>query len=311
MLIITISVIVGYSYFKLINNISEPNLEIPIIDDPPAIITPKLEDQSFAILLIGLDYRQETGSCNTDALIVSIINPSTNKISLLSIPRDSKVYLSDYGFVKINSVYAKGEHERIIQERSGQKSTINGSSLLMKTLSDFLEIPINYYVNVDFKGFETIIDQLGGLEIYVDRDMNYYSAADGTNINLKEGLQILDGDKSLDYARFRKSSDGNDSNDFERNQRQQELIKNFVDEITSIKGASKMISILDITGEHVKVNMTHEELTSLFWKYKGIDSNDIESIIMESYWESPYVIIEQDELKRIKLELKNAFQSET
>ncbi len=322
--VISVSAFTGYAYWKFTKNISEPNVndlennlnntengttnntnqqqEPIIIDDP------KLEDQSFAVLLIGLDQRPGAISNNTDAIIVSIVNPSTEKVSLLSIPRDTKVYIPNYGYDKINGVYAKGEHERILQEQNGQISTVSGATLLMDILSDLLDIPIEYYVKVDFQGFKTIIDQLGGLEVYVDRDMYYYSAADGTYINLNKGLQNLNGENALDFARFRKSLDGNDSNDFERNQRQQELIKVFVDELVSINGISKIFGILDIAGEHIKINIDSDEINALFWKYKGIKSSDIQTIKMESYWENPYVMIEQNELERIQLEVKKALE---
>lgn len=259
----------------------------------------KFEDKSYAVLLIGLDYRLETGTCNTDTLMISIINPITNKVSLLSIPRDTKVNVPGFGYNKINSVYAMGEHIRIQEERNNEEVTMTGPTLLIDTLSNYFDIPISYYVKVDFQGFKTIVDELGGIEVYVDRNMNYTSESDGTYINLRQGLQILDGENALDFARFRMSSDGNDSNDFERNNRQQEVIKAFVDEMISINGITKIFNVLDIASYHIKTNLNSEELTSLFMKYKAISTNDIETIHMESYWKNPYVIVDHSELTRI------------
>lgn len=315
--IISIFAFTGYAYWNFIGNISEGNIdgsESGLLnttdeqDDFDAISKIKFEEQSFALLLIGLDKRPDAVSNNTDALIVSIVNPSTNKVSLLSIPRDTKIYLPGYGYNKINAVYAIGEHERIVQERNGEIVTKSGTTLLMNTLSTYLDIPIKYYVTLDFQGFKAIIDKFGGLEIYVDRDMYYYSAADGTYINLNKGLQRLNGETALDFARFRKSLDGNDSNDFERNQRQQEIIKKLADELISINGISKIFGILDTAGEHIKINMDPEKITALFWKYKGIKSSDISTINMVSYWESPYVLIDQEELERIQLELNKTLE---
>lgn len=267
----------------------------------------KLKDEPFAMLLLGVDYRPETGSMNTDAIIVSVVHPKTNKVTLLSIPRDTLVYIPGYGQGKVNGVYSKGEREKQEQIDDGLTPTTSGEKLLMEVLSDYLDIPINYYAKVDFKGFELIIDELGGLEIDVERDMVYYSKADGTDINLQQGLQTLSGEEALDYARFRKSSDGNDSNDFERNERHQNLIKAFIDEAASFKGVTKVFEILDITGDHTETNLTSEDMKALLWKYKGINNEDIQSIHMESYWESPYVIVDEDELLRVQGELQDAY----
>lgn len=314
-IILLVFTITGFVYSK-INSFTDEIYEPPIVEQEPSVNKDngdnndneenseieeelKFEDKSYAVLLIGLDYRPETGTCNTDTLIISIINPVTNKVSLLSIPRDTRVNVPDHGYVKVNSVYAMGEHVRIQEERNNEQVTMTGPSLLMETLSNYFDIPISYYVKVDFQGFKTIVDELGGIEVYVDRNMYYSSESDGTYINLRRGLQILDGENALDFARFRMSSDGNDSNDFERNNRQQEVIKAFVDELVSLNGITKVFNILDIAASHIKTNINSEELTSLFMKYKGISTNDIETIHMESYWENPYVRVDQSELTRI------------
>ncbi|OEF99290.1 hypothetical protein BHF71_09205 [Vulcanibacillus modesticaldus] len=295
--ILIVSGFTGYAYWR-VNNIAEKiyepstnNLSISKEESNKQKNEQKLVDQSFAVVLVGQDYRPQTGSRNTDALIIGIFNPTTYKVSLLSIPRDFKVEVPGYGVGKINGVYAKG-----------------GPQLLMDTLSEYFGIPINYYVKIDFKGFEMVIDELGGIEVDVERDMYYYSEADNTNINLKKGLQILDGKQALDYARFRKSSNGKDSNDFERNERHQKIIKAFVDKLASIGGVTSIFDILEIVGDHIKTNLTPKDMKEIFWKYKRISKDDINSINMQSYWKNPYVIIEPSELERVQKELKKAFE---
>lgn len=302
--------ITGYASFKineLINKTSETsNTESKneFNENNPSVSAKEFAKEPMAILLLGEDYREETGSKNTDAIIVSVINPDTQKVTLISIPRDTKVKIPGHGTGKINSVYAKGEQQKSEELKRGENPTTDGTQLLMEVLSGFLDIPVNYYAKVDFKGFEMIIDELGGLEIDVERDMVYYSAADNTDINLKQGLQTLNGEQALDYARFRKSSDGNDSNDFERNERHQKIIKALADSFISFKGVSNVFDILEISGDHVKTNLTPDQIKALFWQYKGVSMDSFQTISMESYWESPYVYVEKEELIRVQIELK-------
>lgn len=300
--------ITGYASFKineLINKTSEPSNTASNENNKNLSASAKeLAKEPMAILLLGEDYRVETGSKNTDAIIVSVINPDTEKVTLISIPRDTKVKIPGYGTGKINSVYAKGEQRKSEELRRGETPTTDGTQLLMEVLSDFLDIPINYYAKVDFKGFELIIDELGGLEIDVERDMVYYSKADNTNINLKQGLQTLNGKQALDYARFRKSSDGNDSNDFERNERHQKIIKALADNFISFNGVTNVFNILEISGDHIKTNLSPDQIKALLWQYKGISMDSFQTISMESYWKSPYVYVEEEELLRVQNELK-------
>ncbi len=249
-----------------------------------------VKKESFAILLLGEDYRVQTGSKNTDAILVSVWNPNTKQISLLSIPRDTRIQISGQEYGKINSVYAK-----------------KGHSDTMNILSNYLNIPIKYYVKIDFHGFEDVIDELGGIKIDVERNMFYQDPDDGTNIQLQKGLQVLNGKEALDYARFRKSSDGHDSSDFERNERHQKIIKVLVDKLTSITGLMNGFDLLDIVGDHMKTNLNSEEMKNIFFTFKSIEKDDIHSIKMDSYWENPYVHVEQEELNRVQQELQNAY----
>lgn len=309
--------VTGYAYWK-VNNVIENTTE-SLIEDLPGNAEGqtkdngekelKLEDQSFAILLLGEDYRKETGSRNTDAIIVGIVNPVTKDIKMLSIPRDTKVNIPDHGYGKVNGVFSLGEKERREQEKMGETPTTSGPHMLMKILSDFLDLPIKYYAKVDFSGFELVVNELDGIEIDVERNMYYISEADGTNINLKKGLQILNGKQALDYARFRRSSYGNDSSDFERNIRHQKIIKALVDELSSFTGVINVFDILEIAGDHIKTNLTSDEIKALLWEYKSIRTGNIQTIEMKSYWENPYVHVDQEELLRVQNELKKALET--
>lgn len=105
---------------------------------------------------------------NTDVMIVAVANPTTKKVTMVSIPRDTRVKIQGYrGYHKINAVYAKGEVERRQAERNGQVPTETGETLVKKTLSGVLGIPIEHYISIDFEGFRSVIDELGGVEVNV------------------------------------------------------------------------------------------------------------------------------------------------
>ncbi len=293
----------GYTYWNFINKIAEgkPGSSSPVGNGEDEV---RLENQAFATLIIGLDARPGMINYNTDVLIVAILNPETKKVSLLSIPRDVKVAVPGYGDHKINAIYSIGEHEKMLQENRGDTVTVSGIDLLLQSVSDFLEIPVKHYAFLDFKGFEAMIDKLGGVTVNVDRYMHYIGESDGTYINLRPGVQRLSGKQALDFARFRLSSDGNDSNDFARNRRQQEIIRAFVDELKTINGLSNMFGILNTAGDHIKLSLSKEEILPLILKYKGLQSSDIETIKLAAEWEAPYAVFKPAELDRVKTELK-------
>ncbi len=295
----------GYSYWKFVNKITDE----PLLNDEYINSSERLENQAFASLIIGLDIREEVMDYNTDVLIVAILNPETNKTSLLSIPRDTRVNIPGYGDRKINAVYSIGEQEKRKQVQNGETPTINGTSLLLQVVSDYLDIPVTQYALLDFEGFVAMVDQLGGITVNVDRYMYYVGKSDGTYINLAPGEQKLSGKQALDFARFRMSSDGNDSSDFARNRRHQEIIRSFVDELTSLNGLSNIFGVLNAAGDHVKVSLSKNEILPLILKYRSLQASDIESLKFEgAYWSSPFVYIPETELERVKLELKKRLE---
>ena len=138
------------------------------------------------ILVMGVDDPTHHGS-RTDTMMVVSVDPGTGDVGVLSIPRDTRVWIPERNrWDRVNAAYAYG-----------------GSTLALSTVSHFLQTPIEYYVVTDFSGFKGIVDTLGGVEINVARRMYYVDNAQGLRIDLQPGLQTLDGDKALQYVRFR------------------------------------------------------------------------------------------------------------
>ncbi|OQA38856.1 MAG: putative transcriptional regulator YvhJ [Chloroflexi bacterium ADurb.Bin325] len=176
------------------------------------------------VLLMGMDARPGQRVARTDTIIVLTLNPQTGSAGMLSIPRDLKVRPPiSSNDMKITSVYPTGE---VIGYPGG------GAALLGDTVKELIGYPIDYYVRINFEGFIGIIDLIGGveidvpMEIYDDKypDNNYgYEPP----VHFLPGLQTMDGERALKYARTRHSS-----SDYARAARQQQVIMAIKDKVT-------------------------------------------------------------------------------
>ena len=173
----------------------------------------------ITVLLVGLDRREdEPDPGRTDSIIVATVDPRTREATLISIPRDTVVRIpADGGTItdRINTAYHIGE----LAENG------SGIELLERTIRQNFGIPIDHHVLINFEGFKTLIDAVGGVEIDVEQPIGYpsgYSEDDQAafNVIIPEGHQHLDGTLALAYARFRGGSDG----DLGRVKRQQKVL---------------------------------------------------------------------------------------
>ncbi|MDQ7093607.1 LCP family protein [Desulfosporosinus sp. PR] len=178
--------------------------------------------QQLTILLLGVDRRPgEKSLGNTDTIIVVQLNKDKKRISVLSIPRDTQVEVSGFGTQKINAV---------ARLEAGPKATVT-------KLETLLGCKIDGYVVTNFNEFKTIVDDLGGVTIDVDKNMHYVTGDehDGV-INLQKGIQHLNGDQALQYVRFRRDQLG----DIQRTMRQQELLKSLANQCCQIQALPKL-----------------------------------------------------------------------
>ena len=159
------------------------------------------------ILVLGVD--NVTGTHRSDTIMVVHINPKEKEAKVISIPRDTIVVIPGRGLDKINHAFAYG-----------------GVELAKETAAHFFSVEVPYYVLVDINGLAKIIDKLGGITIDVEKRMYYVDFAGGLYIDLKPGVQRLNGRDAVAYVRFREDSEG----DFGRIRRQQKFIKALVDQ---------------------------------------------------------------------------------
>ena len=213
----------GFNLYSMFSFLDTVSTQKPFSTGDNPLTTAKWEGkEQVNILFMGVDRRGKDERPRSDTMLLASINPNTKKISLFSIMRDTYVDIPKVGQAKINAAFADG-----------------GPELLIETIQSYLDIPIHYYMATDFEGFAKIVDAIGGVDVNVKEKMNHWD--DGVyNINLEAGPQHLDGAKALMYVRYR----GTARADFDRTERQRELLKLVANKLTSPSMLVKMPSIL-------------------------------------------------------------------
>ena len=187
------------------------------------------------IVVLGVDGREKDDDPGrSDTLFVVMFDPKSKNVSLLSIPRDTRVRIPGHGWDKINHAYAFGGHK-----------------LTQQTTEELLGIQVNNYVMVDFSGFESLVDAIGGIDIDVEKDMYYEDPYADLFIDIKHGYQHLDGKRAGEYVRFRKDELG----DIGRVQRQQKFMKAAAAQIFNIDTVTKIPALFSTVDRHVETDM--------------------------------------------------------
>lgn len=251
------------------------------------------------ILLLGTDRRTKTEAGRSDVMILVHLDPTNKKITLLSIPRDSRVDIPGHGYDKINAAFNSDYFDD------------GGVELSIKTVANLLGIDskdIPYYAIVNFEGFAKVIDAIGGVTINVPEPMHYHSWAGDVKIDLNPGVQHLNGEKALEYARFRYDQWGDFGVDSEGNvhgrvERQQELIKAILDQTKDIRNIFKLPQIAQEIGNAVDTNLTIAQITKIGLTYKDVTSKDVQIVnfpgVPQMINSISYVVPDYDKLKEI------------
>jgi LCP family protein required for cell wall assembly len=202
------------------------------------------------ILLIGLDSTTNLGSQNTDVIIVASINRQTQQVSMLSIPRDLWVYIPTYGWSRINTAHKRG----VLAKYPGE-----GPGLLMRTIEVNLGIPVEQWARIDFKGFEKVVDELGGIDITVACPVNleYRPGDSGGDQILQPGTYHMDGATALRYVRTRRGG-----SDFDRARRQHQFLKAMWDQRRSI-GVGQIPGLFSALSKSIKTDLGLGDILSL------------------------------------------------
>ncbi|MGX2945483.1 LCP family glycopolymer transferase [Enterococcus alishanensis] len=242
------------------------------------------QKKSFSVLLLGVDTgalgRTERG--RSDTLMVATVNPNTKKTVIVSIPRDTYTEIVGHDTMdKVNHAYAFG-----------------GVDMAADTVAQLLAIPINYYVVINMKGIETLVDSVGGIEVNNPFAFTYEET------EFPSGSQYLNGNKALKYVRMRYDDP---EGDYGRQGRQREVIAGILKQMVSIKSLRNYHSILNSLGDNLQTDITFNDIELLFRNYReAFNQVDSEQAMGEGFMldEISYQSIPLDELIRIQTLLK-------
>lgn len=237
----------------------------------------------FSVLVLGVDER-EGDKGRSDTMIVMAVNPKLKTTKMISIPRDTYTEIVGHGTTdKLNHAYAFG-----------------GIQMSLDSVENLLDIPIDYVMEVNMEGFQTIVNTVGGVSVNNPFDFTQDS------IHYAAGEITLDGKEALSYVRMRK---GDPNGDFGRQERQKQVIEGVLHEGTSLKSLLKYRSVFNALGDNVKTNMTFDEMVEVQKNYRDA-AGKVEQLHFENgegkrmngnIW---YYIMDETELLGITTALK-------
>lgn len=249
------------------------------------------ENNRVNILLLGIGGGNHEGSQLSDTIILASIDTLNKRAGMISIPRDLLAPIPEYGWYKINSANAFGE----------QKGEGQGIDLSKEVVQDITGQTINYYVRIDFSGFEKLIDDLGGVCMEVENNLidyqypvlgkeyDYPISSRFEYLHIDKGWQCMDGALALKYARSRHGI-GGEGSDFARARRQQILLAAIKDKVFSFKtflDPQKIIKILDDLRDNIKTDLKVSEIARLAKLGGDIDIKKITKKVLDNSPASP------------------------
>ena len=283
--------------FSKAETVTAKNLNLPELKQPVNILL-------LGIKVISSDLEQEGGKYSkqedvgyfhlvnsfeglSDSMLLLRFDPQQEKVSVLSIPRDTRVNIKGHGVRKINHANKYG-----------------GPALTAAVASELLGgIEIHRYVRVNVQGIEKLIDALGGVTVNVPKDMKYNDFSQHLYINLKKGVQHLDGDKAMQFLRYRYDEYG----DISRVQRQQMLMRSAVEQTLKPATVIKIPQILSVIQSHLDTNLTVRELMALANFASKTDRSNIQMMMLPGDFNSgdapvSYWLPNQDQINRLMVQ---------
>ncbi len=201
-------------------------------------------EEPISVLLMGTDTKSNEEQGRADVLMLFTINPHTGDSKMVSIPRDTQVELVGHestSTTKINSAYTYG-----------------GEEMTVRTVEQFLNVPIDFFVQTNFTGFAKLIDAFGGVTV----TNAFEFEADG--FTFAEGPITLNGQEALSYCRMRKQDP---EGDFGRQKRQRQVLAAIKDKAKSPEVLLQFQDVLEVVGDDVRTNLTVDQMIGLQRNY--------------------------------------------
>jgi LCP family protein required for cell wall assembly len=238
------------------------------------------------LLCMGLDRNWTrdnmpyTKDARTDTMMVASLDLEKRSVAVLSIPRDTWVQMpGSRGMSKINDAHSRG-----------------GIPYAVQTVEDLLEAPIDYYVVIKQEAVQGAIDRIGGLQLDVEKDMDYDDKWGHLHIHLKKGDQRLNGEQVVGYMRFRHDEEA----DFGRIRRQQQVVQTLSSAMKSPTIIFRLGELFDVLNEHVKTNLRREQIMALGKMFHHVRPEDLLTAQLpgEAVMRNGAAIVEPDEEKK-------------
>lgn len=228
--------------------------------------------EPFTVLIMGVDSEEEGikgSSFNGDSLMLITFNPKTLNTTILSIPRDSYVPIACFAGKRKNKI---------------THAAWKGEECMMDTIKNLLDVDIDYYVKINFRGAVELVDTLGGVDIdvpYALCEQDSYRRWGYNTVYIEKGMQTLDGEKALAYSRNRHPNPemcsskwtNYNSSDFIRGQHQQEVVAAILNKIKTIKNLDTVYKLLDTISNNMVTNMSTDQILSLYNVFKDVSAH--------------------------------------
>ncbi|WP_051237911.1 LCP family protein [Lacticigenium naphthae] len=210
------------------------------------VVNPIEEPTSFLIMGIDNNESRQLPNTRADALIYVVINPQTSELNMVSIPRDTLTDIYSHGQIigenRVNFAYQEGEEQATIE-----------------TVENLLDVPIHYYITLNFDAFIDVVDAIGGVEMYVPITFSEKNTHNNPNpLKLVEGTQELTGEQTLALARTRKID-----NDVKRGERQQLIIEAILKKMARLDSVPNYTKVIEAAGKNIKTDLTFNEIVSV------------------------------------------------
>jgi LCP family protein required for cell wall assembly len=232
---------------------------------PSSLVGPK----TTVVALLGIDEAKRAAIWRTDSIVLVLINEGNQRVGMMSIPRDLWVAIPGHDQDRINTVDALGE-------RTNYPG--GGPGLLDQTLRYNLNIPVDHYARIDFRGFENLIDQVGGITIDVkvpidDQLPDPLRPNAWKRFTLPAGIQHMDGHTALSYCRVRMAT-----SDFDRSRRQRQVLVALWSKMLTLNALMRAPKLWDELTGIVDTDLKMLEAVRLAYVVNGIGIENIRSI---------------------------------
>src|SRR5438876_1882284 len=259
---------------------------VQAVDPSPGTIAYKLKHgQRVNILLLGRGGYENDAPYLTDSIMAVSIDPTTNRVMMLSIPRDLVVHMNlqtNSGSIWTNKINAAYEvpYTSIICCVATQYSGPNGGGYAAEhEVGKVTGLTFDRYIAVDFKAFRDMVNALGGVDVCLGTSLNDYEYPNYTNgykpIHFKAGCQHLNGEQALEVARSRKAVEPQQASDFGRAKRQQDIMQAIKQKATTVNGFAKAPQLLTALQKNINTDMSLSDMKAIYDWGKNLPDSSI------------------------------------